>query len=94
MEYAFETLGVIRVGFSADARNERSRRALERLGAQFEGVLRCWSPSRAPGESGLLRDSAIFSVIAIDWPATKAGLRRHLGQRDSAGAPGSQPGAG
>ena len=48
-EYAFETLGVVRVGFSTDARNERSRRALEGLGARFEGVLRHWSPSHAPG---------------------------------------------
>ncbi len=78
MDYAFETLGVARVGFSADARNERSRRAIARLGAQFEGVLRRWSPSRAPGEEGQLRDSALFSVIAAEWPATKATLRRQL----------------
>jgi len=77
-EYAFETLGVVRVGFSADARNERSRRAIEDLGARFEGILRHWSPSRAPGEEGLLRDSAIFSVIAREWPATKAALCRRL----------------
>jgi N-acetyltransferase len=77
-EYAFETLGVVRVGFSADARNERSRHAIEGLGAQFEGVLRHWSPSHAPGEKGLLRDSAMFSVTASDWPATKAALRRRL----------------
>lgn len=78
LEYAFETLGVVRVGFSADARNERSRQAIERLGARFEGVLRHWSPSRAPGEEGLLRDSAIFSVIAPEWPAAKALLRRRV----------------
>ena len=77
-EYAFETLGVVRVGFSTDARNERSRRALEGLGARFEGVLRQWSPSRAPGEDGLLRDSAVFSVVASEWPATKAALCRRL----------------
>jgi RimJ/RimL family protein N-acetyltransferase len=79
-EYAFETLGVDRVGFSTDARNERSRRALAGLGAHFEGVLRRWSPSWAPGEEGLARDSAIFSVIAAEWPVTKAGLRRRLAQ--------------
>lgn len=77
-EYAFETLGVVRVGFSADARNERSRRAIEGLGARFEGVMRQWSPSRAPGELGLLRDSAIFSVIASEWPAIKAAMRLRL----------------
>lgn len=79
-EYAFETLGVVRVGFSTDARNERSRRAIAGLGARFEGVLRQWSPSWAPGEEGLVRDSAIFSVIAADWPATRAALRSRLAQ--------------
>jgi len=78
MDYAFQTLGVVRVGFSTDARNERSQRAIARLGAQFEGVLRHWSPSRRPGEEGQLRDSALFSVIAAEWPATRAALRRRL----------------
>jgi RimJ/RimL family protein N-acetyltransferase len=78
MEYAFETLEVVRLDLKTDARNERSRRAIERLGARFEGVLRQWSRSHAPGEDGLLRDSAIFSVIASDWPATKAALCRRL----------------
>jgi RimJ/RimL family protein N-acetyltransferase len=78
LEYAFETLGVVRVDFKTDARNERSRRALESAGAQFEGVLRRWSRSHAPGEEGLLRDSAVFSVIASEWPAAKATLGRRL----------------
>jgi N-acetyltransferase len=78
LEYAFETLGVVRVDFKTDARNERSRRALERMGAHCEGVLRHWSRSHAPGEEGLLRDSAMFSVIASEWPATKATLGRRL----------------
>ena len=80
LEYAFETLGVVRVDLKTDARNERSRRAIERLGAQFEGVLRHWSQSHAPGEKGLLRDSAMFSVIASEWSATKATLCRRLAQ--------------
>lgn len=83
MGYAFETLGIVRVGFSADARNERSRRAVAGLGAQFEGVLRHWSPSWAPGEEGQLRDSALYSVIAAEWPAVKASLRRRLGMASS-----------
>ncbi len=37
-------------------------------------VLRCWSPSRAPGEEGMLRDSAMFSVLAAEWPAVKSAL--------------------
>jgi N-acetyltransferase len=76
--YAFETLGVARVDLRTDARNERSRRAIERLGARFEGVLRSWSPSRAPGEEGMLRDSAMFSVVAAEWPAVKSALGAHL----------------
>lgn len=79
-EYAFEKLGVVRVDLKTDARNERSRQAIEHLGARFEGVLRNWSRSHAPGEEGLLRDSAIFSVIAPEWPATKAALQARLAQ--------------
>lgn len=51
-----------------------ARRAIERTGARFEGVLRNWSPSRAPGEDGKLRDSAMFSVVADEWPAVKSAL--------------------
>lgn len=76
--YAFETLGVTRVDLKTDARNQRSRRAIERLGAHFEGVLRSWSPSRVSGEEGLMRDSAMFSVIAEEWPAVKAGLEARV----------------
>ena len=72
--YAFETLGVVRVDLKTDARNERSRRAIERVGARFEGVLRNWSPSWVPGEEGQLRDSAMFSVIAGEWPGVKSAL--------------------
>ena len=72
--YAFETLGVVRVDLKTDARNQRSRRAIEGVGATFEGVLRNWSRSHAAGERGGLRDSAMFSIIADDWPAVKANL--------------------
>jgi RimJ/RimL family protein N-acetyltransferase len=88
LEYAFETMGVVRVDLKTDARNEQSRRAIERLGTQFEGVLRRWSQSHAPGEEGLLRDSAMFSVIASEWPAAKATLARRAGARQ----PGPRPG--
>jgi N-acetyltransferase len=77
-EHAFESLGVARVDLKTDARNERSRRAIARLGATFEGLLRQWSPSRAPGEDGQLRDSAMFSVIVSEWPIVQATLRRRL----------------
>ncbi|MEQ4206890.1 GNAT family protein [Actinopolymorpha sp. B9G3] len=77
--YAFETLGVARVDLKTDARNERSRRAIEGLGARFEGVLRSWSASWAPGEAGALRDSAMFSVVATEWPSVKSALGARIG---------------
>ncbi|GAB2826527.1 GNAT family protein [Actinocorallia aurea] len=74
LTHAFEALGVSRVDILTDARNQRSRRAIERLGARFEGVLRNWAPSWAPGETGLLRDTAVFAVIDAEWPDVKASL--------------------
>lgn len=76
--YAFEVLGVARVDLKTDARNQRSRSALEGVGARFEGVLRNWSPSWAPGEDGLLRDSAMFSVIRAEWPGVKLALQARV----------------
>ncbi|HET9058820.1 MAG TPA: GNAT family protein [Acidimicrobiales bacterium] len=78
MRHAFEDLGVARVDFKTDARNERSRRALAAIGATFEGTLRRWSQSWAPGEEGGLRDSAMFSVIAEEWPSCEAALAQRL----------------
>jgi N-acetyltransferase len=74
---AFEGWGADRVDIKTDARNEKSRRAIEGIGATFEGVLRNWSPSHAPGEDGRLRDSAMFSIVAAEWPSARAEL---LGQ--------------
>ena len=76
--HAFETWEVARVDLKTDARNTRSRAAIERVGAKFEGVLRSWSSSWAPGETGLLRDSAIFSIIAAEWPEIRALLEQRL----------------
>jgi N-acetyltransferase len=83
--HAFEFLGVVRVDLKTDARNARSRQAIERLGATFEGVLRQWSPSRALGEEGQLRDSAMFSVIASEWPNVRDHLRGRLTRGDQRG---------
>jgi N-acetyltransferase len=80
LDHAFEKLRVARVDFKTDARNTRSRRALAGLGARFEGVLRAWSPSRVPGEEGRLRDSAMFSILAAEWPETRAWLSARLGR--------------
>ncbi len=76
--YAFEEMGVARVDLKTDARNHRSRRAIEDLGATFEGVLRSWSPSHAAGEEGQLRDSAMFSIVSSEWPSVGASLRSRL----------------
>lgn len=78
LTHAFAELGVVRVDLKTDARNQRSRRAIERLGARFEGVLRNWSPSHAVGEEGRLRDSAIFSVTDAEWPAVKSALTARI----------------
>lgn len=76
---AFEVAGCRRVEFKTDARNERSRGALEALGAQFEGVLRKHQVVRHGAE----RDSAYYSVIDDEWPAMKASLRRRLEHRQA-----------
>jgi len=71
--HAFEEVGLRRVEFKTDARNERSRGALLATGATFEGILRKHMVVRGGGE----RDSAYYSVIDDDWPAVK----RHLTER-------------
>ena len=87
LTHAFEVLGVVRVDLKTDARNERSRRAIAAAGARFEGVLRSWSPSWAPGEEGELRDSAMFSVIAEEWPETKSALAARVAGAGRGSAP-------
>jgi RimJ/RimL family protein N-acetyltransferase len=84
--HAFEEWGVARVDLKTDARNARSRAAIESVGARFEGVLRNWSRSWAPGEEGLSRDSAIFSITAQEWPQR----RRALEERVASYAAGSR----
>jgi N-acetyltransferase len=74
LAHALETVGLRRVEFKTDARNERSRGALLALGATFEGILRKHMVVRDGGE----RDSAYYSVIDDDWPAVKRHLRGRL----------------
>jgi N-acetyltransferase len=78
LTHAFESWGVGRVDIKTDARNERARAAIAALGATCEGVLRGWQPSQAPGEEHLLRDSAMYAVVAAEWPAVRAHLERRL----------------
>ncbi len=74
LEHAFERVGLRRVEFKTDARNERSRGALLALGATFEGILRKHMVVRDGDE----RDSAYFSVIDSEWPQVKAHLQRRI----------------
>lgn len=67
-------LGYGRVQLQADAANERSRAAILRLGATFEGVLRR-AQQRA---DGTWRDTAVYSVLAPEWPDVRAGLEQRL----------------
>lgn len=68
---AFDGWGALRVQLKTDARNEKSRRAILRLGATFEGVLR---KQLLRPHDGYQRDSAMFSLTDADWPAVKARL--------------------
>jgi len=76
--HAFEVWQVARVEIRTDARNQRSRDAIAGLGATFEGVLRSWQPSHVAGEEDRLRDSAMFSIVAEEWPEVRQGLRDRL----------------
>jgi RimJ/RimL family protein N-acetyltransferase len=67
---AFETWDVQSVCFHTDARNERSRRALGRIGARYEGILR----AHRLAADDQPRNSARFSITAADWPAVRAHL--------------------
>jgi RimJ/RimL family protein N-acetyltransferase len=74
--YAFEGLGCVRVELKTDARNERSRKAIAALPAQFEGVFRKHMIVPDVGQ----RDSAYYSVIDDEWPRVRANLERRLGR--------------
>jgi RimJ/RimL family protein N-acetyltransferase len=80
LTYAFETWGVVRVDIKTDARNERAKVAIARLGASFEGVLRNWQPSQARGEVDKFRNTAMFSITSDEWPDVRAGLLAKLGR--------------
>ncbi len=72
--YAFEQLNAGRVQLKTDIRNTRSQRAIERLGAQFEGVLR----RQMRRSDGSLRDTVLFSIIAEEWPVIRDRLQNRV----------------
>ena len=78
--FAFEELGCMRVEFKTDSRNERSRAALEALGATYEGTFRKHMLMRGIG----VRDSAYFSITDDDWPQIRERLRSGLRSRGEA----------
>jgi len=78
LEHAFERWTVQRVDLKTDERNQQSRRAIERLGARFEGVLRHWQPSLVKGEEGTFRNSAMYSILPREWPDVRARLHDRL----------------
>lgn len=79
LRHAFEVLGCSRVELKTDARNERSRRAMEALPAQFEGIHR----QHLVLPDGTLRDSAWYSVLDREWPGVRANLERRLAAGDA-----------
>ncbi len=76
LAHAFDAWRVHRVSLMTDARNQRSRNAILRLGARFDGVLR----AARPASDGAIRDTAAFSILEAEWPAVRANLEARLTQ--------------
>jgi N-acetyltransferase len=76
LTHAFEAWQVLRVCFHTDARNQRSRAALERIGAKFEGILR----AHRMAADFIPRDSVRYSIVEAEWPAVKYKLNHLLEQ--------------
>jgi RimJ/RimL family protein N-acetyltransferase len=74
LSHAFDMLDCIAVEFRTHRLNTQSRRAIERLGAQLDGILRAHQRSR----DGTLRDTAVYSIVAAEWPAVRSHLRWQL----------------
>ncbi len=76
MAHAFDALGCNVVGWRTDILNLASQRAIERLGAHKDGVLRCHALRR----DGSIRDTVMYSLLAAEWPAVRARLEQRLQQ--------------
>ena len=74
LAHAFDVLDCIAVEFRTHRMNVASRRAIERLGAQLDGILR----SHQLGRDGTLRDTAVYSIIAAEWPTVRLHLDTEL----------------
>lgn len=74
LRHAFETLGCIRVELKTDSLNERSRAAIQRIGAREEGTFR----NHMITESGRIRHTVYFSIVDAEWPQVKSRLESRL----------------
>ena len=84
LRHAFESLRCVRVEFKANALNERSRRAMERLGARFEGTLR----RHMVRDTGEWRDTVYYSVLDDEWPTVKQRLEQLMQAHPAPGGQG------
>ena len=78
LAHAFEQLNCIAVEFRTHFFNQQSRRAIERLGAKLDGVLRSHQITPPPLGAGALRDTCVYSIIASEWPNVKTHLDYQL----------------
>jgi len=78
LAHAFEQLDCIAVEFRTHFFNHQSRRAIERLGAKLDGVLRSHQINPHPQAAGTLRDTCVYSIIASEWPSVRAHLDHQL----------------
>ena len=76
LAHAFETWQVLGVCFHTDARNQRSRAALERIGSKFDGILR----AHRMAADYIARDSVRYSIVAAEWPVVKQQLNQLMSQ--------------
>lgn len=74
LEHAFEKIGCLAVEFRTHFFNHQSRRAIERLGAKLDGILRCHQRMA----NGTLRDTCVYSIIASEWPTVRLHLQSRL----------------
>jgi RimJ/RimL family protein N-acetyltransferase len=81
LKHAFEEMGIIRVQIKTDLRNLASQRAIERLGAKKEGVMR----KHMILPNGYIRDSVIYSIIDDDWPMVKSRLEEKMKEWENRG---------
>jgi len=74
LRHAFETFGILRAQFKTDLRNERSRQSLEKMGAVQEGILR----RSAIMPDGVIRDTAVYSILDTEWGTVKQNIETRL----------------